>query len=114
MTLKVLVLAVLVAVACSEPSEGEQFDIALRDNLDPDPTHEEVVETCAAMEQVNWHYTTLWEQPSVRQRVKAIASVIENARWEQVSGSGSDLAWERYHNREECMLYCSEKRKRGS
>ena len=66
------------------------------------------------MEQVNWHCTTLWEQPSVRQQVKDIARVIEDARWEQVSGSGSDLAWERYYNAEEWRLYCSEKREQGS
>ena len=53
------------------------------------------------MEQVNWHCTTPWEQPTVRQRVKDIARVIDDARWEQVSGIKVDLAWERYHNAEE-------------
>lgn len=110
-----LVLAVVLVFGCGGESEVERFDAALKDELNPDPTESEIRQACSAMQGVRWNFTTLASNRNVtkdgQDRIVDIAAVIENARWDYITGGNrSQLSWDRYNNREEWQYYCSKKR----
>ena len=110
-------IAVLFVLACAPPTESDRFDAALQSQLSPPPTNGEIIRACDALQDVGWDATRLFEARGVtksgQDRDSDIVAVVTNAQFKYMyNGSRkSDLSWERYHNNEHWLLYCSEKRK---